>query len=229
MKKVETSVSPDTGNLLNNASNIIAIISHEFKTPLTAISAAVDLMTVKLQTSGQMEPLYEKNLQRITTEVFQLNKMLDEMLTINNIMSGKMPSHKQPTDVLQMLEELRTHYFESPEDARTFELQVSGTPQFIYADASQLYRVFMNLIGNALKFSREKAPLVALDFQEQQLHIRIIDDGIGIPEADLPHLFTPFFRASNVSEITGTGLGLSIVKTSHLYFYIIPLPYRKSL
>ena len=71
----------------------------------------------------------------------------------------------------------------------------------------------MNLVGNAFKFSREKAPVVTVDFEAQQVTIRVTDDGICIPAADLPQLFTPFFRASNVNEIAGTGLGLSIVKT----------------
>ncbi len=213
MKNGHTTAAQDAANLLNNASNIIAITSHEFKTPLTAISAAVELLAARLQSNQQMDAFYEKNLSRITTEIFRLNSMLDEMLTINTIMSGRMSLNKQIIDVVQMLTTLRSNYYADPEDTRTFELLVTGVPQGIYADHNQLNRIFMNLVGNAFKFSREKAPLVKVDFEERQVVIRVIDDGIGIPAADLPQLFQPFFRASNVNEIAGTGLGLSIVKT----------------
>ncbi|SFW63573.1 His Kinase A (phospho-acceptor) domain-containing protein [Chitinophaga sancti] len=213
MKREETITSADAANLLNNASNIIAITSHEFKTPLTAISAVVELLAARLHSSQQMDAFYEKNLSRITTEIFRLNSMLDEMLTINSIMSGRMSLNKQVIDLVQLLTTLRSNYFADPEDTRSFELLVTGIPQGIYADTNQLTRIFMNLVGNAFKFSREKAPVVTVDFEAQQVTIRVTDDGIGIPAADLPQLFTPFFRASNVNEIAGTGLGLSIVKT----------------
>ncbi|WPV70152.1 HAMP domain-containing sensor histidine kinase [Chitinophaga sp. LS1] len=213
MKNIDTTSSNDVANLLNNASNIIAITSHEFKTPLTAISASVELLAARLHSNQQMDAFYEKNLSRITTEIFRLNNMLDEMLTINTIMSGRMTLNKQIIDVVQLLITLRSNYFADPEDTRSFELIVSGIPQCIYADYNQLNRIFVNLVSNAFKFSREKAPVVEVDFEHHQVVIRIIDDGIGIPADDLPQLFQPFFRASNVNEIGGTGLGLSIVKT----------------
>jgi len=213
MKNIDTTSSNDVANLLNNASNIIAITSHEFKTPLTAISASVELLATRLHSNQQMDAFYEKNLSRITTEIFRLNNMLDEMLTINTIMSGRMTLNKQIIDVVQLLITLRSNYFADPEDTRSFELIVSGIPQCIYADHNQMNRIFMNLVGNAFKFSREKPPVVEVDFDHHQVVIRVIDDGIGIPASDLPQLFQPFFRASNVDEIAGTGLGLSIVKT----------------
>jgi len=213
MKNGDTTAPQDAVNLLNNASNIIAITSHEFKTPLTAISAAVELLAARLHTSQQMDAFYEKNLSRITTEIFRLNSMVDEMLTINSIMSGRMSLNKQVIDVVQLLKTLRANYFAEPEDTRSFELFVTGIPQGIYADHNQLNKIFMNLIGNAFKFSREQPPIVTVDFEDEKVVIKVIDDGIGIPAADLPQLFQPFFRASNVNEIAGTGLGLSIVKT----------------
>jgi signal transduction histidine kinase len=203
----------DVANLLNNASNIIAITSHEFKTPLTAISAAVELLAARLQVNQQMDVIYEKNLSRITTEIFRLNSLLDEMLTINNIVSGHITSHKQAVDIVALLTTMQSNYFAEPEDVRSMELIIHGQPQPVYADPGQLQKVFMNLVGNAFKFSRIKAPVVAIDFQEQQVVITVTDDGIGIPAADLPQLFQPFFRASNVNEIGGTGLGLFIVQT----------------
>ena len=71
--------------------------------------------------------------------------------------------------------------------------------------------ILQNLLTNALKFSKGN-PYISIQKELKSIHIRVIDDGIGIPEADLPHLFEPFYRASNATAIQGTGLGLSIAQ-----------------
>lgn len=198
-------------SLLDNTSNIIAIISHEFKTPLTAISSAVDLIAAKLHIDNYMDPFYKKNMSKITTEIFKLNSMLDEILTMSNIISNSVEIKKEFTDVLEIVNDLKAQYFSDRKDARTFKIKVSGTHQKIYADKKQLSTIFSNLINNALKFSHKKMPTVELKYNEQTLTVTVEDDGIGIPPADLPYLFKPFYRGSNVDSIEGTGLGLHIV------------------
>ncbi|SFE03362.1 His Kinase A (phospho-acceptor) domain-containing protein [Chitinophaga sp. CF118] len=199
-------------DLNNNTSNIIAIVSHEFKTPLTAISSAVDLIAAKLHIDNYMDPFYKKNMSKITTEIFKLNNMLDEILTMSNIISNSIEIKKELTDVQEVLNDLKAHYFTDRKDARTFKIKVSGTHNKIYVDKKQLSTIFSNLINNALKFSNKKMPAVELKYEEQALIIAIEDDGIGIPPQDLPYLFQPFYRGSNVNNIEGTGLGLHIVK-----------------
>ena len=198
-------------SLLDNTSNIIAIISHEFKTPLTAISSAVELIAAKLHIDNYMDPFYKKNMSKITAEIFKLNSMLDEILTMSNIISNSVEIKKELTDVHEVLNDLKAQYFTDRKDARTFKIKVYGTHRKIYVDKKQLSTIFSNLINNALKFSHKKMPIVVLNYEEHTLIIKVEDDGIGIPPVDLPYLFKPFYRGSNVDSIEGTGLGLHIV------------------
>ncbi|MBW8683669.1 sensor histidine kinase [Chitinophaga rhizophila] len=199
--------------LLSNASNVIAITAHEFKTPLTTITSVVDLLSAKLKADQHMNAFYEKQLARITTEVFSLNSMVDEMLTINNIVSGHIEAVKELIDLSNYVLPLKEQYHAYIEDNRQPEIVLTGTPKKIYASPAQITRILTNLVSNACKYSRDKAPVIHLDYQEHAAVITVSNDGIGIPEQDLPYLFDPYFRGSNTAGIAGTGLGLSIVKS----------------
>lgn len=210
---MDSTNSSGSDTLLSNASNIIAITAHEFKTPLTTINSIVDLLTSKLQADHVMNAFYQQNLSRISSEIFALNSMVDEMLTINNILNGNIQSNREMMDPGSLLSPLKEQYQAFPDDGRSLIIHVTGTPKKICASAAQLSRVLSNLISNAFKYSRKSDPVLHLDYQEKKVVITITDDGIGIPEKDLPQLFQPYFRAGNAEGISGTGLGLSIVKS----------------
>jgi signal transduction histidine kinase len=205
-----TSIS-ERNALISNASNVIAITAHEFKTPLTTITSIIDLLSFKLRADKHMDAFYEKNLSRITAEIFSLNSMVDEMLTVNNILSGDIQSQRELIDIASYLLPLKEQY-NTPDDARELQITISGTPRLISASPLQISRILANLVSNGFKYSRNTPPAVHLDYQDKAVVITITDDGIGIPEEDLPHLFQPYFRGSNTNGISGTGLGLSIVK-----------------
>jgi len=199
--------------LLSNASSVLAITAHEFKTPLTTITSIVDLLSTKLQADQQMTPFYEKNLSRITSEIFFLNNMVDEMLTLNNIISGSIETNRELISVEDCLLPLKEQYRSLSDKRKELKIASVGTPRKILASSSQLTRILTNLISNAYKYAREASPEVHLDYQNEALIISVKDDGIGIPSQDLPNLFKPYFRGSNTDGIAGTGLGLAIVKT----------------
>lgn len=101
-----------------------------------------------------------------------------------------------------MIEEIHTLTFSSP-----------GEHFQIHVDPNLLEPVLSNLLSNAVKYSPEGGTIVfEIDRNNTEVLFRIKDQGIGIPETDLPHLFDAFHRCKNVSDIQGTGLGLSIVK-----------------
>lgn len=203
----------ENSTLLNNASNVIAITAHEFKTPLTTITSIVDLVSTRLRAEHHMTPFYEKQLSRITSEIFSLNSMLDEMLTINNILSGNIESKKELLYIEDCLDLLKKQFDASCEDGNMMQITITGTPRQILASPGQITRILTNLISNAFKYARTNAPTIHLHYQEEKLTLSVADDGIGIPADDMPYLFQPYYRGSNTNGIAGTGLGLTIVKT----------------
>ncbi|MRG43863.1 hypothetical protein GFS24_01995 [Chitinophaga sp. SYP-B3965] len=193
--------------------NFMSMTSHEFRTPLTAIASAVDLLEARLQMDGMMNSFYQHNVSKVSTEVFNLNSMLDEILTLSKIMSNNYEVKKAPVDVMQVLNYLKFQYFSERKDERILNLKISGEPRKISVDKNQLSKILTNLISNAFKYSVKKNPSIQLSYHKHKLVIKVFDYGIGIPAKDIPHLFNSFYRGSNVDHIEGTGLGLAIVKT----------------
>jgi len=193
--------------------NFMSMTSHEFRTPLTAIASAVDLLEARLQMDGMLNSFYEHNISRVSGEIFNLNSMLDEILTLSKIVSNNYEVKKTPVDVEQVLDYLKFQYFSERKDERVLNVKISGEPRKVHVDKSQLSKILTNLISNAFKYSVKKNPSILLSYQKRKLVIKVFDYGIGIPAKDIPHLFTSFYRGSNVEHIEGTGLGLAIVKT----------------
>ena len=114
--------------------------------------------------------------------------------------------------VLNIVDRLSTQAEE-----KQIDLKMDYVPRGLTVLATEdgLHRIFLNLIGNAIKYTPPGGRVnVRMDQCEDEVVTAIIDSGVGIPEADLPHVFEEFYRASNVKQegITGTGLGLAIVK-----------------
>lgn len=191
----------------------MSMTSHEFRTPLTAISSAMDLLEARLHLDGQLSPFHRFQLRKIADEIFQLNSMLDEVMALSRMAGNNWEADRKPVAPEQVIETLRYQYFSQRKDERSLLISIEGEPRAIMADKDQLAKVFTNLISNAFKYSTQKNPSVKLSYKKKKLVITFRDHGIGIPESDLPHLFTSYFRGSNVDGIEGTGLGLSIVKT----------------
>lgn len=193
--------------------NFMSMTSHEFRTPLTAIASSLDLLETRLQMDGLMNGFYQHNISKVSGEVFNLNSMLDEILTLSKIVSNNYEVKKVPVDVIQVLSYLKFQYFSERKDERVLNMKISGEPRKITVDKNQLSKIFTNLISNAFKYSNKKNPSIHLSYQKHKLVIKVFDYGIGIPTKDIPHLFNSFYRGSNVDHIEGTGLGLAIVKT----------------
>lgn len=198
-------------SLLEMKTNFISMASHEFKTPLTAISSTMELLETKLQMDNLLDQFYQHNISKISSEIFKLNTILDEILTLSTIVSNNIEVRKQPVEIERVIADIKYQYFSERKDDRVLNLKVSGTPRTIYADKTQLSKILTNLVGNAFKYSGSN-PLVKVHYQKTRLVIKVTDNGVGIPEKDMPYLFNSFFRGSNVDNIEGTGLGLSIVK-----------------
>ena len=99
------------------------------------------------------------------------------------------------------------------QDGRTLDFKIMGEPYKVQLDPKLLIHSLSNLLSNAFKYSiGKKNPKLSIHFKSTELVLSVKDYGLGIAEEEQVHLFQPFFRADNVSEIQGTGLGLNISK-----------------
>ena len=162
--------------------------------------------------------LNDKQIAGLTTaadESVRMRHLLDDLLDLSRSDSGRLAIVREPialTDQLEQAVEMahntlkRPVYLELPDEPQQRQVVVS-------ADGARLRQALLDLIENADKYSPNQRPIrVVLQVDAEQALIQVIDEGIGIPEADLERVFERFQRGSNAPEKTGSGLGLSIVK-----------------
>lgn len=192
-------------------SRFVAVTSHEFRTPLAAILSSVEL----LDTYGASFPADERRelLGQIKTAVARMNGMVEQVLLTSRLELGKFKFQAAPLVVPDWLVQVMAELEHSNPQAARVSLTCDGLDAPRTADQQLLRHIVMNLLGNALKYSDPDTPVrFAVSGVGGQMHLRISDQGIGIPEADLPRLFGSFHRGTNVGNISGTGIGLHIVK-----------------
>ena len=194
-------------------SKFISIVSHEMKTPMTSIYTGVEIMEKYAQTHDIFIDTFNRQFKIIKTETDRLNDLIDNILFWGKVENGKINSNIEPIDMEEFLQHLCDKYNRLSTDGRMVQLTIKGDGYPLDIDPLHLENIAGNLIGNALKYSQGKqAPEVQLIFHPTECVLKFKDHGIGIPKSELPHLFTSFFRASNVSFIKGNGLGMGIVK-----------------
>ncbi|TAF05718.1 MAG: PAS domain S-box protein [Nostocales cyanobacterium] len=192
-------------------SRFISMTSHEFRTPLSTILSSSELLEHYRYRWTQEKQL--THLHRIQTAVHRMTEMLDDILVSGKAEAGKLEYRPLLFDLVkycrQLVEDfrlnLRTQHFIS------FSSEYESIS--CYTDEKLLGHILSNLLSNAIKYS-DNSSLITLKLacEDEKVVLEIQDQGIGIPEEDLPHLFESFHRARNVGNILGTGLGLAIVK-----------------
>ena len=151
---------------------------------------------------------------------FQLNRqkiLIDRLLIAGRLESGMMKLEIGSMDIIPVLEESLMAVKPIANKGKVLlSLSVQRRPIQVIGDRSGLQQVFINLINNAVKFSRRGGTVqVTVSENETEVLVDIVDSGVGIPEQAIPHLFERFYRAKNVTsaEIPGSGIGLYIVKS----------------
>jgi signal transduction histidine kinase len=166
---------------------------------------------VEKYTTEEHQPKREKHLKRIVSSVNNLTNILNEFLSVGKIEEGKIQVHLTEFNLKEQLQLIISEIRPILKSEQFIQFQHEGQTQ-VNLDLSLLRNILINLISNAIKFSPEKANIwVASSRKEDTITITIKDEGLGIPEEDMKHLFERFFRGKNVVNIQGTGLGLHIV------------------
>lgn len=190
-------------------SRFVAMASHEFRTPLTAILSSASLIAKYPLTDDQEKR--EKHLLRIKSAVSNLTDILEEFLSVGKLEEGKV----EATYAWLNLDELVNDTISDlrnllkPGQMIKYHNEV-GTA--IHSDKSLLRKILINLCSNASKFSNVNTTIhIFITRKGSKFTLSVKDEGIGISEEDQKHLFDRFFRGLNVTNIQGTGLGLHIV------------------
>jgi PAS domain S-box-containing protein len=189
----------------------ISIASHEFRTPLSTVLSSISLVE---KYSDLMD--YDKrakHIERIKKSVKNLTDILNDILSVNKIEEGKVEIKPETFSIDYFIKDLKADLIGLLKPSQEIILNIDHVTELsIVQDPKLLRHILINLLSNAIKFSEEgKIILLEAFANNENLIIKVIDHGIGIPKADQNKLFTRFFRSGNVENIQGTGLGLSIV------------------
>ncbi len=192
----------------------LSLASHELKTPLTTVIGYIDLLQRRVGKDNTLSERDRRTLQLIADQTQRLNKMIMSLFDISRIETGQLSIERAPIDVCalvkRVVDDVQATLVERP-----IEVVCSGDPLIIQGDDLRLEQVFQNLLQNAVKYSPRNAPIgVVVRQHEGRICVAVQDRGIGVPQADLPHLFERFYRADNVesAKISGLGIGLYVVK-----------------
>jgi signal transduction histidine kinase len=195
-------------------SDFISAVSHELRTPLTSIKGyASILMTGKL---GDVLPAQKERLEKIDKHSNSLVHLINNLLDIARIESGKVQMEMKDISIKEMLDSIIDIITPQVKE-KNISLKINSKIKFdrIKADQGQMERVFLNLLSNAVKFTPENGKVsISIEEKDNDTQFSIEDTGIGIPPQDIQKVFQEFFRADNAldQKIKGSGLGLSLVK-----------------
>ncbi|OGR79245.1 MAG: hypothetical protein A3I11_08160 [Elusimicrobia bacterium RIFCSPLOWO2_02_FULL_39_32] len=194
--------------------DFVANVSHELRTPLTSIQGFAETL---LQGALFDKEHNQEFVEIIHSQVKRLTHLVNNLLDLTSIESGKRQMQLHPVSVDELLEELKSTLIPLTQGNR-IEFQFHCDPNLppILGSREELKQLFLNLLENAIKFNKEGGRVIVdtklLD--DKNLTISIKDTGIGIPENEVPRIFERFYRVDRARsrEFGGTGLGLSIVK-----------------
>jgi len=189
-------------------SKFVTIASHEFRTPLATILSSASLIS-RYKLEDQQENR-DKHTEKIKIAVNNLTGILNDFLSLSRLEENTIMITKSDIDLKSLLEESIEEVSIIQKDGQNIKVTIDGVERKIMTDEKMFKNVIFNLVSNAIKYS-ECDIICNLIFKENSIELNVIDQGIGISEADKKHVFTRFFRSSNVTNIQGTGLGLNIV------------------
>jgi signal transduction histidine kinase/DNA-binding response OmpR family regulator/ligand-binding sensor domain-containing protein len=192
-------------------SRLYTNITHEFRTPLTVILGMAEQLQDKIITSGK------EGLQMINRHGNHLLHLVNQILDLQKLEADALPVNMIQGDIVSYLKYL-VESFQSYAESKNIQLQCSSHPEAVMMDydPQKIQDIFSNLVSNALKFTLSGGSINIDCSQEKgnQLKIRVRDNGIGISEEKLPHIFDRFYQAddSSIRRAEGTGIGLALTR-----------------
>jgi signal transduction histidine kinase len=192
--------------------NFISNASHEFGTPLTAIIGEADVALLKDRTPEE----YKEALQKILKQSERLNKISHSLLSLAQIGYNENKFNYailRTDELLLQANEIMNQLIPKNKITLDFELLPENPKKLkVMGNKDLLLLAITNIMTNACKYSSNKPVIVSLGSTNNEIVMIIRDQGIGIPESELPFIYDPFFRASNTSAYDGYGIGLPLTQ-----------------
>jgi len=193
-------------------SGAISAVSHQLKTPLTSIRMAIHLLLD--EKVGGLSPKQADLLVAAGEDAERLERIVDELLDIGRIASGKARMDLRPVPPIDLvLREMEAYRPAARDGGVSLVVDLPATLPQVWVDPARIAHVFANLLSNALKYTPPGGKVtLSAKAEGEFVRFQVSDTGVGIPEIHLPRIFEQFFRVPDQSPGTGVGLGLAIVK-----------------
>lgn len=221
--RVSRTIIPDIGyvitmnditylkNINQIKSDFVNTVSHDLRSPLTAIMGYVEL----IRKTGPVNETQEDFINQIQSSVGNITKLVNDLLNLGRIESG-FDSNKETfsiNDSIKLVVDANDVKIKNKK--LNINLQLPDNIPAIQANQRQMRQMVDNLLENMIKYTpKGKDIYIRCELKDNQIILQFKDEGIGIPPKDIPNIFDKFYRASNIdTDIAGTGLGLSIVKS----------------
>ncbi len=195
-------------------SDFVSAVSHELRTPLTSIKGYASILYDGRL--GKVNPEQCERLRRINKHSNNLAKLINDLLDMSRIESGKVEMEMSEVLLKDILENVLDIIRPQTEEKKiVLSWNIPDKPLVIYADSTHIERVFINILGNAVKFTPGKGKInITIEDNTSEVKVKISDTGSGIAVHDLSKIFDEFYRTDNPinRKEKGSGLGLSLVK-----------------
>ncbi|OIK15598.1 two-component sensor histidine kinase [Bacillus sp. MUM 116] len=198
-------------NTWQKQQEFVSDASHELRTPLAVIQAKTELLFRSPQATIQEKV---RDISTISTESRRLSKLVGNLLTLARSDSNQIEMKKQNFRLDELFKEIYQHYEEFVTyQGKTIHLEAPEPVQF-FADKERIHQLIVILLDNATKYTNEGGEIrLSCQQSHSSINLKVEDNGIGIPEADIPKIFDRFYQSDKArTSAEGTGLGLSIAK-----------------
>ncbi|HEY0899599.1 MAG TPA: HAMP domain-containing sensor histidine kinase, partial [Sphingobacteriaceae bacterium] len=196
--------------------DFISIASHELKTPITSLKASIQLLE-RLK-NNPTSPMLPNLINQASASLNKVSLLINDLLNASKVMEGQLVLNKTEFVVAELIEDSIFH----AKAAGNIDVQIEGDMDVkVFADAHRIDQVIVNFVNNAIKYAPDSKVLrIAIERTEQGAKVSVIDQGAGIPEEKLSHLFNRYYRADEKGQpYSGIGLGLyicsEIIKRHH--------------
>jgi len=200
------------GELKQQSEDVLRAVSHDLRSPLTAIQGYAQLLEREIRRSALGDRAF-RSVDAIIANAKKMNSMIQDLVDRASAESGHLKLNRVDLELHSFMHGLKER-LATVLDMERVRIDVSEALPPVSADPDRLERILTNLLSNALKYSApDTEVLVKAQHTHDQVSVSVVDRGVGIAAEDMPHMFDRFYRARSSRKADGLGLGLFITKT----------------